>query len=176
VNALVSEAAYVSRCVTLAPMKAGPNRRTTLAAAVVGAAAVATGCSNGRRPVPSPSSGPATGASPSTSGADGAADSGLRERAVADERALLAACAAPAGLEPYATLTTVHRAHLRSLTQQTPPTPPPTPAAPDPAALARREATAAAARRTDCAAASPALAPLLAELSAAGRVAVALLG
>ncbi len=53
-----------------------------------------------------------------------AADARLRKRAIADEQRLLAAAAAPAGAEPFATIRGLHRAHLRVLTGQLPAEPP----------------------------------------------------
>ena len=103
-----------------------------------------------------------------------AADAHLRERAITDERRLLAAAAAPAGTEPFATIRGLHRAHLRTLTGVLPADPAPK-AAPAAALLAVSERTAATARRSDCAAASSDLAPLLASLSASADVAVSLL-
>lgn len=125
---------------------------------------------------PSPRAAGSSGADPRrTPDPAVAADARLRERAIADEQRLLAAAAAPAGAEPFATIRGLHRAHLRALTGQLPAEPPVT-AAPAAAALATAERTVAVARRNDCIAASPSLAPLLASLSASAGVAVSLLG
>jgi hypothetical protein len=102
------------------------------------------------------------------------ADARLRERAISDERRLLAAAAAPAGLEPFATIRGLHRHHLRTLTGRLLADPAPR-AVPGAALLAVAERTVSAARRADCTAASSTLAPLLASLSASAGVAVSLL-
>jgi hypothetical protein len=103
-----------------------------------------------------------------------AADAGLRQRAIADERRLLAAAAAPAAMEPFATIRGLHRAHLRTLTGQLPAEPAAQPAAAV-ATLAAAERAVAGTRRQECAGASAALAPLLASLAASADVAVSLL-
>ncbi len=129
------------------------------------------------------SSGPASppeadGSSPAppTVSADptAAAQARLRERAIADEQRLLAAAAAPAGAEPFATIRGLHRAHLRTLTGRLP-AEPVAGAAPAAGALAAAERALAVARRSDCTQAPAALAPLLASLSASASVAVSLL-
>ena len=102
-------------------------------------------------------------------------DRALRAGAIADERRLLLACAAPAGLEPFATLRTLHLDHLRVLTSALVTPPGSTSQPPAAATVAGLERALAAARRTDCGKASPALAPLLASLAASGNVAAALL-
>jgi hypothetical protein len=99
----------------------------------------------------------------------------LRERAIDDERRLLRICAAPAGVEPFATLRSVHRDHLRALTGRAVPDVAATAQPLPPQTVAKAEASVAVARRTDCGSASTALAPLLASLAAGGNVAVALL-
>jgi len=94
-----------------------------------------------------------------------AADARLRERAIADESHLLAAAAAPRGTEPFATIRGLHRPAPARATGRLPADPAPG-TAPPPALLASAERAIAAARRSDCTAASAALAPLLASLSA----------
>ena len=89
------------------------------------------------------------------------------------------ACSPPpprrAGAEPFATIRGLHRAHLRVLTGQLPAEPPGARQPPAAAALVTAERALAVARRDDCIAASAALAPLLASLSASADVAVSLL-
>ena len=135
----------------------------------------ATGCdSSGHAPSP-PAAGSSSAGARSTPDPAVAADARLRERAVADEQRLLAAAAAPSGAEPFATIRGLHRGHLRVLTGQLP-AEPPVAAAPAAAALVSAERALAVARRDDCIAASAALAPLLASLSASADVAITLLG
>jgi hypothetical protein len=156
------------------------DRRTALGAlGTAGAAGVAllacAGCdagSSAQRPVTTGS--PRT-AAPTASASAVALDGRLRERAIADERRLLGACAAPAGAEPFATLRATHRAHLRILTGRDAADVPPAAQPPQPQVLAKAEREAAIARRADCGSASTALAPLLASLAASGSVAAALL-
>jgi hypothetical protein len=142
-------------------------------AGVVGLAAGACD-SSGSGPGPRPAG--SRSARPSRSpDASAAADARLRERAIADERRLLAAAAAPAGAEPFATIRGLHRAHLRVLTGQLPAEPAAT-TPPSGAAVVTAERALALARRNDCTTASATLAPLLASLSASADVAVSLLG
>lgn len=128
-----------------------------------------SGCDSGGSPQPTRSTAPAPTATAE------AIDGPLRQHAVADERKLLAACAAPGGLEPFATLRRVHLDHLRVLTGRPVQGPPPAAHPPAIQALALAERTAATARRTECVRASPALAALLASLAASGDVANAVL-
>jgi hypothetical protein len=128
---------------------------------------------------PSPQAPRASGSSrsPAPSATDDrarAVDAGLRGRAIADERRLLAAAAGPASAEPFATIRGLHRAHLRTLTGRLP-AEPAAQAAPSAASLQIAERAAAGARRGDCTAASAELAPLLASLAASADVAVSLL-
>ncbi len=133
----------------------------------------ATGCNSSKpkaTPARSSSARPTVTPDPAA-----AADARLRERAVAGERRLLAAAAAPQGVEPFATIRGLHRAHLRVLTGSLP-ADPSAATAPAVATLAGAERAVAVARRSDCIAASAALAPLLASLSASADAAVSLLG
>jgi hypothetical protein len=174
--------AYDGRCARLTIVAPEVDRRTAvLAIAVVGAAVsgsaigVLTGCdSSGSTGKPSPAPGADGSAKPSKSRAD-VVDAELRERAVADERTLLAASAAPPGVEPFATLRGVHADHLRVLTGIRPTMPAAPSKAPATAQLAALERVAAAARRLDCVRASATQAPLLGSLAASGNVAAALL-
>jgi hypothetical protein len=172
-------AAYDGRCARLTIVAPEVDRRT----AVFGIAAISAsglvalaGCSNSgssRKAAPAATPGPPD-SSPSVDPAAALAAE-LRQRAEADERRLLAACAAPAGVEPFATLRSVHQAHLHTLTGTVPGSPAPAAAPPAPAQLAALEQAAATNRRADCLRASPNQAPLLASLAASGNVAVALL-
>jgi hypothetical protein len=132
------------------------------------------GCDSASGKPSPPTSGSTTRRASATPDPAVAADARLRERAITDERRLLAAAAAPAGAEPFATIRGLHRAHLRTLTGRLPADPAPK-AAPAAALLVVAERTVASARRADCAAASADLAPLLASLSASAGVAVSLL-
>ena len=160
------------------------DRRSAIA--LIGAAGVGAGiaaCDSGGKsglPKATAPAATATGHPTATPGGNSAsasaeADLALRADAVADEQRLLLACAAPAGLEPFATLRSLHLAHLRVLTSAVV-TPPPSSARPPAAAtLAGMERALAVARRTDCGKASASLAPLLASLAASGNVAATLL-
>jgi hypothetical protein len=156
------------------------DRRAVLGAVgTAGAAGVAllacAGCDGGsaaQRPV---TTGSPAHPEPTASASAAAADRRLRDRAIADERRLLGACAAPAGAEPFATLRATHRAHLRVLTGQSAADVPPAARPPQPQLLAQAEREAALARGADCSSASTTLAPLLASLAASGSVAAALL-
>lgn len=140
-----------------------------LGLAVAGCASSRPAARTGRTSTTAPSS-PRGG---SAAAADD--DAELRKRAVTDEHRLLAACAAPAGQEPFATLRRVHRDHLQMLTGQQPTLPSPAALAPVSASLASAERAVATVRRSDCVRASAALAPILAGLAASAEVAVALL-
>lgn len=136
---------------------------------------VATAC-DASHPASAPSSARPSPRSkaPATPDAAKAADDRLRRRAITDERRLLAAAAAPAGVEPFATIRGLHRDHLKVLTGQSP-AEPAAGKAPAAATLAAAERAVAVARRSDCPSATAALAPLLASLAASGNVAADLL-
>ena len=178
----VSQAAYVRGCARLG-IVAGQirvsRRFVTGAGGLAGVAGLlglaSAGCDSSG-PAGTPSASRSTGSAPRpTADPAAAADERLRVRAIAAESRLLAAAAAPNAAEPFATIRALHRQHLRVLTGRLPADPAPA-AAPAAAALATAERAVAAARRSDCTAASPALAPLLASLSASADVAVTLLG
>jgi hypothetical protein len=144
-------------------------------AGLVGLVALAAAGCDSSGHAPAPKAAGSSRADPSaTADPTAAADARLRERAVADEQRLLAAAAAPSGAEPFATIRGLHREHLRVLTGRLPAEPAPG-TAPTAAALVTAERALGVARRDDCIAASAALAPLLASLSASAEVAVSLL-
>ena len=152
------------------------NRRSVLLGAVLATGLAGAGCSSsGRRLGEAPNG----DASSSKVAADPAVpalvDRTVRSRAVAQQQRLLAACAAPAGQEPFATLRSLHVEHLRRLTGSAPK--PPAQASRNPVStdLATAEHAAAAQLRADCLRVSPELAPLLASLAASSEVAAYLL-
>jgi hypothetical protein len=147
------------------------SRRTAVSAmGLLGFAGAAGGCDSSGNARPAPASGTASSVTPAAD-----VDGPLRQRAIVDERRLLAACAAPAGQEPFATLRRTHLDHLRALTGHPVAAPAAARRAPARQALATAERAGAAARRADCVRASPALAPLLASIAASGEVASAVL-
>ena len=152
------------------------NRRSVLLGVALATGLAGAGCSGGgRRLGDAPGKRPVATKATSRPSVPALVDRTLRSRAVAEQQSLLSACAAPAGQEPFATLRTLHLAHLQRLTgsaaQQ------PAPAAHNPVAttLAAAERTAAAQLRADCLRVSPELAALLASLAASSEVAAVLL-
>lgn len=161
---------------------AAPSRRSLLL--IAGAAGTglvaATGCSNSTRRPQSPRPADSRSASTQPSAHVASLDAELRSRAIGDERRLFAACAGPGGVEPFATLRTLHAAHLdalsgNALTGRSEAEPVPSTPSTDRPTLALAERSAAQARRRDCLAASPSLAPLLASIAADGDAAIVLL-
>jgi hypothetical protein len=154
-----------------------PDRRSVLLGAALTAGLAAAGCSaGGRRLGATPSARP-TPLGHTTPPADVAAlvDGGLRSRAVTGQRRLLAAAAAPAGVEPFATIRTLHLEHLQRLTGSAAKAPAAAAHAPAAAQLAADQRAAAVELRGECLHASPGLAPLLASLAASSEVAAMLL-
>jgi hypothetical protein len=154
---------------------ATPDRRSVLLGAALTTGLATTACSAGREPELKHPQPPKASASATAAAARAEkVDSGLRARAVAQEKRLLAACAAPAGQEPFASVRAMHLAHLKRLTGSAVAAPKAakTPVA---ATLAAQERTAAAALRADCLRSSPGLAPVLASIAASAEVAAILL-
>ncbi len=152
------------------------NRRQALVAGAVSAAGATAGCSGASPPSGRPSPSGSAGSTPSRKpgGQQPAADRRLRDRAIADERRLLRACAAPTGAQPFASIRAMHERHLQQLTG-TRPVGHIAVHGPAAAPLAAAERAAAASRREDCAKASAALAPVLASIAASAEIAAVLL-
>jgi hypothetical protein len=152
------------------------NRRSVLLGVALAAGLGGAGCSgSGRRLGDAPGGPPLTAKTPARPAVPELVDRTLRSRAVSQQQLLLAACAAPAGQEPFATLRALHLAHLHRLTDSAPKPLASASRNPVAATLATAEHAAASQLRADCLRASPKLAPLLASLAASSEVAAFLL-
>lgn len=153
------------------------DRRSALWGAVLVLGAAGAGCSGGGRRLgaSATTAHPASAKGTARPSVDQSVDLTLRSRAVTEQQRLLSGSAAPAGLEPFASVRTMHLEHLKRLIGS--PAHQPAAAAHPPAAadLAAAERTAAVQLRADCLRASPELAPLLASLAASSEVAAVLL-